>query len=457
MSTPKIEYSRLVFKRSSQTGVVPTIPTASTIDNSWLPTDLLVGEGFINIADDKMFFRTDNGIVEIAMSGVSSDNWYTTNAYLSGNTINFDRNDLSNAYSVDLSSLLTGATFGNYLPLDVTGNTVVTVDNTVNLLFSGGSASTIVNYIQHGLADDERNGYVLSQNNAEFRGLDTSSNSSFRVGAASKIGSWMNYYLNGVLRNQFLINTQEMLVSSTYSNFAGIKYVDDYSADYTSRSLVDKEYVDTAIIASGGTFTGGTILGDLTIQGDVLMDELSATTISILNSGATARQYFDYSGNIVESGVTNSSIIGGSGNTISSGLRNVIIAGVGISATTSDTLYASNIVGAPYDLSFAISDETTQITSGTSKIVLYAPRNFTVSKVKTSLTTSGSTTTTVDVNVGGSTILTAPISLSSGVFVNSTTSITAPTISEDNRITVDIDAAGTGAKGLKIYLIGKNR
>ena len=170
----------------------------------------------------------------------------------------------------------------------------------------------------------------------------------------------------------------------------------------------------------------------------------------------------DYSGviggnnNSVANTSSSSLIIGGTGNTISGADRAIILGGHNLTATTNDTVYVSNIVGAPYDLTFAVSDETTAITTGTDKIALYAPRGFEVSKVKVSLTTTGSTTTTVDVNVGGTTILTSPISLTSGVYVNSTTGIATSSISEDDRITVDIDAAGTDAKGLKIYLIGKN-
>jgi hypothetical protein len=53
---------------------------------------------------------------------------------------------------------------------------------------------------------------------------------------------------------KFLINT----------GFTGIVYAHDYSAAYTNRSLVDKEYVDNAIGTSGGTMnavTGATNLG----------------------------------------------------------------------------------------------------------------------------------------------------------------------------------------------------
>jgi uncharacterized protein (TIGR02145 family) len=40
---------------------------------------------------------------------------------------------------------------------------------------------------------------------------------------------------------------------STAPYFKGIEYLDDYSSNYTDRSLVDKEYVDSLIIAAGNT------------------------------------------------------------------------------------------------------------------------------------------------------------------------------------------------------------
>lgn len=391
------EYSRLVWKRSTETGVEPTIPTATTIDNTWTSTDLLIGEGFLNTADDRFWFRTDNGIVEVSLSGIASNNYYTELAYLSGNTIVFDRNDTSEAYAVDLDPILSGVT-GEYIPLNITGDTTVTFSaNTVTL--SGDASSS----------------------------------------------GWV--------------------------------YGGDYSANFTDRSLVDKAYVD----ASSGSFTGGTITGDVTIQGDTDVGELSATSVSVLNSGATSREYFDYSSNSVESGVTNSAIVAGSGNTIQSGLNNVFVSGVDITATADDTAYFSNInlggqalkvlsggtyiqvqtdasrialTSSPMDISFAISDETTAITSGTSKITLYAPYDFEITKVKASLTTSGSSTSTFDVNVGGSSVLTSALDLTSGTFVNSTTGITSSSVTEDDKITVDIDAAGTDAAGAKIYIIG---
>lgn len=44
------------------------------------------------------------------LTGGSGDNYYTTGATLSGNVISFNRNDLINVYSVDLTPVLTGGT-----------------------------------------------------------------------------------------------------------------------------------------------------------------------------------------------------------------------------------------------------------------------------------------------------------------------------------------------------------
>ena len=85
----KIEYSRIQMKRTSQTGVVPTINSGDTIDNTWLTTDILPAELFLNSADNKLYTRTDAGIYELIMnaSGSTLDDLYLP---LTGGT--FDSN-----------------------------------------------------------------------------------------------------------------------------------------------------------------------------------------------------------------------------------------------------------------------------------------------------------------------------------------------------------------------------
>ena len=101
----------------------------------------------------------------------------------------------------------------------------------------------------------------------------------------------------------------------------------------------------------------------------------------------------------------------------------------------------------------ATSDETTAITSGTSKVTFYSPISWTLTGVTATLTTTGSTTTTVDVNSTGTTVFSSPITLASGVYYNASAT-TVSSIAQYGRFTVDIDGAGTGAKGLKVILTG---
>lgn len=110
----------------------------------------------------------------------------------------------------------------------------------------------------------------------------------------------------------------------------------------------------------------------------------------------------------------------------------------------------------------ALSDESTSLTTGTAKLTFRLPYNFDLDDVITNINTvSSSGLVTVDVNVSGSTILSTKCSIDQG----EKTSVTAATprvmsrtaLDNDEEVTVDIDAAGTGAKGLKVWLIGKER
>lgn len=113
----------------------------------------------------------------------------------------------------------------------------------------------------------------------------------------------------------------------------------------------------------------------------------------------------------------------------------------------------------PEVLMVAVSDETTAITTGTAKVTFRMPFAMTLSAVRASLTTvSSSGTPTIDINEGGTTILSTKLTIDASE-KTSTTAATPAVISDtaladDAEITIDIDVAGTGAAGLKVYLIG---
>jgi|TARA_R110000824_G_C14973286_1_gene653321 hypothetical protein len=115
------------------------------------------------------------------------------------------------------------------------------------------------------------------------------------------------------------------------------------------------------------------------------------------------------------------------------------------------------------NLSFVIacSDETTDLTTG-EKVQFRMPFAFTVSEVRASLTTAatGASLLTVDIEQGGVSILSTPITIDASE-TTSTTAATPPVISttaltNDSIITVDIDQIGntTAGRGLKCVIIG---
>jgi len=117
-------------------------------------------------------------------------------------------------------------------------------------------------------------------------------------------------------------------------------------------------------------------------------------------------------------------------------------------------------------LEVACSDESTALTTGTAKVTFRMPfamiLNAGEAGVRASLTGAGSTsgTTTVDINEGGSTILSTKCTVDDGD-LTSVGASTAVVVSDVNladnaSITVDVDAVTGGADetGLKIQLIG---
>lgn len=116
----------------------------------------------------------------------------------------------------------------------------------------------------------------------------------------------------------------------------------------------------------------------------------------------------------------------------------------------------------PVVIIIPISDETTAITTGTAKRTFRMPFAMTLTAVRASLTTASSSgIPTFDINEGagaGTSVLSTKLTIDANE-LTSTTAATAAVISDsaladDAQITIDIDVAGTGAAGAKIYLIG---
>lgn len=139
--------------------------------------------------------------------------------------------------------------------------------------------------------------------------------------------------------------------------------------------------------------------------------------------------------------------------------------GLGTAATQASTAFqaAGSGTGLPWEMEIALSDETTAVTTGDAKMTFRMPCAVTLNAGNAGVRLSCSTASssglpTVDVNENGSTILSTKVTLDA----NEKTSLTAATavvisdtsLADDAEITVDVDVAGTGCKGLKLLLRG---
>lgn len=110
---------------------------------------------------------------------------------------------------------------------------------------------------------------------------------------------------------------------------------------------------------------------------------------------------------------------------------------------------------------FALSDETTALTTGVGKLTVRWPYAFTVTAVRSSVTTAPTgSTLIVDINESGTTILSTKLSIDASE-KTSTTAATAAVISDTAiadaaEVTFDIDQVGStiAGAGLKVYVYG---
>lgn len=107
------------------------------------------------------------------------------------------------------------------------------------------------------------------------------------------------------------------------------------------------------------------------------------------------------------------------------------------------------------------SDETTDLTTGTAKATFRMPFAMTLTAVRANVNTAPTgATIIVDINEGGSSILSTKLSIDASE-KTSTTAATLAVISDtaladDAEITIDLDQVGStiAGKGLKVWLIG---
>ena len=110
----------------------------------------------------------------------------------------------------------------------------------------------------------------------------------------------------------------------------------------------------------------------------------------------------------------------------------------------------------------AASDETTDLVVATGVVSFRMPFGMTLTAVRASVSTASvGTAIQIDVNQGGSSILSTAITIDAAEKTSTTAAqqavISNSTLIDDSEITIDIDQIGstTAGAGLKVTLIGK--
>lgn len=126
-----------------------------------------------------------------------------------------------------------------------------------------------------------------------------------------------------------------------------------------------------------------------------------------------------------------------------------------------DTLYGTLAQAKEETLVIACSDETTDLTTGTAKVTFRMPWAFTLTDVRSSVTTAPTDAALiVDINEDGVSLLSTKLSIDATEKTSQTAAtpavISDSAIADDSEITIDIDQIGStvAGAGLKVYLIG---
>jgi predicted outer membrane repeat protein len=166
-----------------------------------------------------------------------------------------------------------GSSSGNYLPLTVTGVTIVNVDDT-DLFFTGNTGTSITTVVVGGTGGDQNHFTQVADGYASIGSIHSGNSDYFYVVANQVNGASLEYN-TGTTVNLFKVTKSTMRASSTILTFPGITYDIDYSANYTNRSLVDKQYVVNTIATATTASNGLTKSGDnITLGGQISGDTI---------------------------------------------------------------------------------------------------------------------------------------------------------------------------------------
>lgn len=277
----KVEYSRLLLKRTGIPGEVPTYTTGSTL-NDMIPTDLFVGEMYLNTADDLMWVRTDNGILPIALSGMTGTTIPTLLEVLgTGNITGGFNIYVSTGTTIQYEGLNSGSTT-TILGLDSSGNTITTS--------VAGATQDLDNVLSYGNSTGAYDIVVSSGQTIQYQGLNNGSSNTILAldGSGNTITTSITdndrYTTGGTITYINSNGTLDLFDNSGNTiSITGLTDVYSTGGTYSNGTLtIDKN--DGTSFNVSGLFTGYTSIVESVTAGTGLSGNSTTGNITLINT-----------------------------------------------------------------------------------------------------------------------------------------------------------------------------
>lgn len=407
-----------------------------------------------HIADSTIHFT--QGAISITASQVSDfDTEVSNNASVTANTakVSFPGfTDLPTDYGVTLATV---ATSGDYNDLS-NQPSIPTVDDTAynatswNANLDGATKNAIRDKIETidtaialNTAKVSFPGFTSLATDYSFTDNSSNWNTAFGWGDHSTEGYLVSADLSGYIQNSDIDTLAELngiITDATLIDTGDSRLSDartPLAHTHTSSEIKDFDTEvsnNASVVANTSKVTNATHTGDVT-------GSTTLTAQSTMISGKTA----------IGAGTL-------------AGTEEVLVNDAGTLKKTTAQEIADLVPStkATESMIIAVSDETTDLTTGTGKITFRMPYAFTLTGVRASVTTAPTgAEIVVDINESGSTILSTKLYIDASE-KTSTTAATSVVISDsaladDAEMTIDIDQVGStvAGTGLKVYLIGR--
>ena len=292
----------------------------------------------------------------------------------------------------------------------------------------------------------------------------------------------------GALQKATLTNLSKGIDHDQLVNFVSDKHVAHSSIDMiagvglSGGGTIDANRtftVDLNELATEGSIASGDFIAMVDItdsgSGKITFANLESTVSHVNIAGVVANEHINHTS--VDIATAASGGLSGGGDI--SATRNLAIAIGGITdetaPATGDEIAINNISGpnlrktdlgtalklATESFVIAVSDETTDLTTGTAKVTFRMPYAFTVDEVRASVTTAPTgSVLTVDINESAGSILSTKLTIDISEKTSETAAappiISDSSLADDAEMTIDIDTIGStvAGAGLKVYIIG---